>query len=132
MQRQNQINLAIGAVAVILVVVLATRWSEAIMQPAGTRHEGGGHGRTGSDLCHRLPDGDHEFTRLLESLKGAMQSHLSATLMRVQENTTEVASASSQIAAADLDPEHTNRGPRPAPFWNKPQPPWSKLHVRPK
>lgn len=47
-------------------------------------------------------DGDHEFTRLLESLK-AMQSHLSATLMRVQENTTEVASASSQIAAANLD-----------------------------
>ena len=32
-----------------------------------------------------------------------MQSHLSATLMRVQENTTEVASASSQIAAANLD-----------------------------
>ena len=47
-------------------------------------------------------DGDHEFTRLLESLK-AMQCHLSATLMRVQENTAEVASASSQIAAANLD-----------------------------
>ena len=36
MQRQNQINLAIGAVAVILVVVLAGSLVRAIMQPRNT------------------------------------------------------------------------------------------------
>ena len=84
----EQINLAIGAVAVILVVVLAdslVRGHHAALehamrwQPRSDR---------GSDLPIRT-DGDHEFTRLLESLK-AIQSHLSATLMRVQD-TTEVA-----------------------------------------
>lgn len=102
MQRQNQINLAIGAVAVILVVVLAGSLVRAIMQPLEHAMKVAATVAQGDLTLPIRTDGDHEFTRLLESLK-AMQSHLSATLMRVQENTTEVASASSQIAAANLD-----------------------------
>ena len=102
MQRQNQINLAIGAVAVILVVVLAGSLVRAIMQPLEHAMKVAATVGQGDLTLPIRTDGDHEFTRLLESLK-AMQSHLSATLMRVQENTTEVASASSQIAAANLD-----------------------------
>ena len=70
-------------------------------------------------------DGDHRSPGSWSRSK-AMQSHLSATLMRVQENTTEVASASSQIAAANLDLSARTGRPRPA-HWNKPQPQWNKL-----
>jgi methyl-accepting chemotaxis protein len=99
---QTLVSLSIGAIAIIVALLVSWALIRAIMRPlqqavdiAGTIGKG--------DLTMRIETtGDHELTRLLQSLK-AMQSHLSSVLGNIQESTVQVASASSQIAAANLD-----------------------------
>ena len=101
-ERQNWLNIGIGVVAVALVLLLASMLIASIMRPL--RHAMAVAATVGKgDLTMAIQaDGDHELTRLLESMKG-MQSHLSLVILRMQESAAQVAAASSQIAAANLD-----------------------------
>lgn len=99
---QTIVSLSIGAIAIVIALLVSWALIRAIMRPlqqavdiAATIGKG--------DLTMRIETkGDHELTRLLQSLR-AMQSHLSSVLGNIQESTVQVASASSQIAAANLD-----------------------------
>ena len=100
--RQNWINILIAIVAVAFVVVLASLLIASIMKPLKHAMEVAASVGKGDLTMTIEADGDHELTRLLESMHN-MQEHLSHVIMRIQESTAQVASASSQIAAANLD-----------------------------
>lgn len=99
---QTWISLVLGGAAVIVSLIVSWALTRAIMLPLQKAVEVAATIGKG-DLTMRIqPTGNHELTRLLESLQ-EMQAHLASVLGNIQENTVQVASASSQIAAANLD-----------------------------
>ncbi len=102
LRTQTVIGLTIGIAATLIVVVVAIALVRSIMRPLQHAMEVAatvGHG----DLTMQVhATGNHELTRLLESLRD-MQGQLSSSLANIQDSTVQVASASSQIAAANLD-----------------------------
>ncbi len=101
-RQQNQLNIAIGVAAAVIVLAMAGLLIRSIMKPL--HHAMAVASSVGKgDLTMAVEaEGDHELTRLLESMH-AMQEHLSHVIMGIQQSTAQVASASTQIAAANLD-----------------------------
>jgi methyl-accepting chemotaxis protein len=98
----NNLNMGMGAVAVVVGLLAAFSLTASITRPLAQAQEVTRSIADG-DLTVKVPvHGRNELATLLEALDH-MRENLSHVMSRIQESSNSVASASGQIAAANLD-----------------------------